>query len=103
MSDIPNEYQTPKRPRRFIAGAVCPKCSEMDRTVMYTNDDGDEVRECISCGYSQTSKEQAQESSQANTLATELTTRVTPVDGKALLDEDVKPLKIMGLEDTDSK
>ncbi len=103
MSDIPNEYQTPKRPRRFIAGAVCPKCSEMDRTVMYTNDDGDEVRECISCGYSQTSKEQAQENSQANTLATELTTRVTPVDGKALLDEDVKPLKIMGLEDTDSK
>ena len=28
---------------------------------MYTNDDGDEVRECISCDYSQTSKEQAQE------------------------------------------
>lgn len=102
MSDVP-ETTAPKRPRRFIAGAVCPKCSEMDRTVMYTNDDGDEVRECISCGYSQTSKEQAQESSQANTLATELTTRVTPVDGKALLDEDVKPLKIMGLEDTDSK
>ena len=97
MSDAPNEYQAPKRPRRFIAGAVCPKCSEMDRTVMYTNDDGDEVRECISCGYSQTSKEQAQE--EANSLATELTTRVTPVDGKALLDEDVKPLKILGLDD----
>ena len=99
MSDVP-ETTAPKRPRRFIAGAVCPKCSEMDRTVMYTNDDGDEVRECISCGYSQTSKEQAQESSQANTLATELTTRVTPVDGKALLDEDVKPLKIMGLDES---
>jgi uncharacterized metal-binding protein (TIGR02443 family) len=90
----------PKRPRRFIAGAVCPKCSEMDRTVMYTNDDGDEVRECISCGYSQTSKEQAQETAQAEGLATELTTRVTPVDGKALLDEDVKPLKIMGLDES---
>jgi hypothetical protein len=72
----------------------------MDRTVMYTNDDGDEVRECISCGYSQTSKEQAQE--EANSLATELTTRVTPVDGKALLDEDVKPLKILGLDDSDN-
>ena len=103
MSDASNEYQAPKRPRRFIAGAVCPKCSEMDRTVMYTNDNGDEVRECISCDYSQTSKEQAQENSQAEGLATELTTRVTPVDGKALLDEDVKPLRIMGLEDTDSK
>ena len=98
MSDASNEYQAPKRPRRFIAGAVCPKCSEMDRTVMYTNDDGDEVRECISCGYSQTSKEQAQETAQAEGLATELTTRVTPIDGKALLDEDVKPLKIMGLD-----
>ena len=103
MTDSDNAGFKPTRPRRFIAGAVCPKCSEMDRTVMYTNDDGDEVRECISCGYSQTSKEQAQENSQANTLATELTTRVTPVDGKALLDEDVKPLRIMGLEDTDSK
>jgi uncharacterized metal-binding protein (TIGR02443 family) len=92
-----NQTTAPKRPRRFIAGAVCPKCSEMDRTVMYTNDDGDEVRECISCGYSQTSKEQAQE--EANSLATELTTRVTPVDGKALLDEDVKPLKILGLDE----
>ena len=99
MSDVP-ETTAPKRPRRFIAGAVCPKCSEMDRTVMYTNDDGDEVRECISCGYSQTSKEQAQEDAQANTLATELTTRVTPVDGKALLDDDVKPLKILGLGDS---
>ena len=102
MSDVPEtqpETTAPKRPRRFIAGAVCPKCSEMDRTVMYTNDDGDEVRECISCGYSQTSKEQAAEDAQAEGLATELTTRVSPVDGKALLDEDVKPLKILGLDD----
>ena len=105
MSDTPEtqpETTAPKRPRRFIAGAVCPKCSEMDRTVMYTNDDGDEVRECISCGYSQTSKEQAAEDAQAEGLATELTTRVTPVDGKALLDEDVKPLKILGLDDPKS-
>jgi len=102
QNDNPNNNVTPKRPRRFIAGAVCPKCSEMDRTVMYTNDDGDEVRECISCGYSQTSKEQAAEDAQAEGLATELTTRVTPVDGKALLDEDVKPLKILGLDDPKS-
>ncbi|MDX5297314.1 MAG: YheV family putative metal-binding protein, partial [Gammaproteobacteria bacterium] len=37
-------------PRRFIAGAVCPKCAEMDRIVMYTNEDG-QFRECVSCGY----------------------------------------------------
>ena len=37
--------------RRFIAGAVCPRCSEMDKTVMYDTDDGERIRECVSCGY----------------------------------------------------
>ena len=86
---------TPKRPRRFIAGAVCPKCAEMDKTVMYTNDAGEEVRECVSCGFFQTSTEQAEEDRQSQELAT----RVTPVDGKVLLDDEEKPLKIIGLDD----
>ena len=82
------------RPRRFIAGAVCPKCAEMDKTVMYTNDLGEEVRECVSCGFIQTSTEQAEEDRQAQELAT----RVTPVDGKVLLDDEEQPLKIIGLD-----
>ena len=86
------EYTPAKRPRRFIAGAVCPKCSEMDRTVMYSNDDGEEFRECISCGFKQTTSEQAAE----DAAAQELVTRVTP-DGKAILDEGEQPLKIIGL------
>lgn len=77
--------------KRFIAGAVCPKCSEMDRTVFYHNDEGEEVRECVSCGFIQTSSEQAK-------LDQELKTRVTPV-GKTLYDEQERPLKIMGLND----
>lgn len=36
--------------RRFIAGAVCPSCSEMDKLVMYTEDDRD-FRECVACGF----------------------------------------------------
>ncbi|HLS97659.1 MAG: YheV family putative zinc ribbon protein [Porticoccaceae bacterium] len=36
--------------KRFIAGAVCPKCAAMDRIVMYT-DNGKQFRECVSCGY----------------------------------------------------
>lgn len=36
--------------KRFIAGAVCPKCAELDKIVMYRNDDG-EYRECVSCGF----------------------------------------------------
>jgi uncharacterized metal-binding protein (TIGR02443 family) len=92
MSDTTSAFIPPKKPRRFIAGAVCPKCSEMDRTVMYKNDADEEVRECISCGFSQTTSEQALED---NTK--ELVTRVTP-DGKPLLDEGEQPLKIMGLD-----
>ncbi|MGY0218575.1 YheV family putative zinc ribbon protein [Endozoicomonadaceae bacterium StTr2] len=36
--------------KRFIAGAVCPKCGEMDRIVMFDQDD-QSVRECVSCGF----------------------------------------------------
>lgn len=76
-------------PKRFIAGAVCPKCAAMDRTVLYHNNDNEEVRECVSCGFHQTSQEQAQQDA-------ELATRVTPV-GKTLYDEQERPLKIVGL------
>lgn len=37
-------------PRRFVAGAVCPKCAEMDRLVTYTNEVGT-FKECVSCGF----------------------------------------------------
>ncbi len=41
-------------PRRFIAGAVCPKCAEMDKTVMYRVNDTEQVRECVRCGFKET-------------------------------------------------
>lgn len=37
--------------RRFIAGAVCPRCSVMDKVVMYDDSEGRRVRECVSCGF----------------------------------------------------
>lgn len=40
----------PDKPRRFIAGAVCPRCAVMDRIVVTS--DG-ETRECIECGFSE--------------------------------------------------
>lgn len=39
------------RKKRFIAGAVCPRCSEMDKIMVY-NKDGKDYRECVSCGFS---------------------------------------------------
>ena len=37
-------------PKRFIAGAVCPKCSEMDKIMMFRQD-GADYRECVACGF----------------------------------------------------
>ncbi len=36
--------------RRFIAGAVCPHCGEMDRLVIDLDTDR---RECVACGFSE--------------------------------------------------
>ena len=35
--------------RRFIAGAVCPRCSKMDKIVIDLDTD---TRECVACGFS---------------------------------------------------
>ena len=35
--------------RRFIAGAVCPRCGLMDKLAV---DSDHSQRECVSCGYS---------------------------------------------------
>ena len=42
--------QDRKQRRRFIAGAVCPRCAEMDRVVVDLDTD---QRECVSCGFSE--------------------------------------------------
>ena len=36
--------------RRFIAGAVCPRCAKMDKIVVDLDTD---QRECIACGFSE--------------------------------------------------
>lgn len=39
-----------KSSRRFIAGAVCPRCSAMDKIVVDLVTD---KRECVACGFSE--------------------------------------------------
>jgi len=74
-----------KASKRFIAGAVCPKCSEMDKIVMYKDESGKENRECVACGYNDVMTEEVEN--------TELDTRVTP-EGKTIRDEDEQPIRI---------
>jgi len=55
--------------KRFIAGAVCPACSEPDKLMMWNEDDVPH-RECVHCGSSDTLNAQGQ------SIPKELGTRV---------------------------
>lgn len=55
--------------KRFIAGAVCPRCKAMDKLRMYV-DGTEQVRECVSCGYTDRMNEQG------DIIAEEIKTRV---------------------------
>jgi len=39
-----------KATKRFIAGAVCPKCAAEDRIQAY-KEEGVQYRECVECGF----------------------------------------------------
>ncbi len=39
--------------KRFIAGATCPECKAMDKTMLYRSEAG-QRRECVSCGHVET-------------------------------------------------
>lgn len=57
--------------KRFIAGAVCPSCKEMDKVVIWTEK---KIlhRQCMACGFSDTLNEQGVNP------ANELPTRIDP-------------------------
>ena len=59
--------------RRFMAGAVCPRCTTMDSIVVY-NLEGKDFRECVSCDF--------KEEMRLNLTASELATRVNKTEDK---------------------
>ena len=71
--------------KRFIAGAVCPRCSEMDKIRAWRDDEVEkQFRECIACGYSDAQSTVIQEQ------PVELATRVnTPHSSGPDVDEAV--------------
>lgn len=73
--------------KRFIAGAVCPKCSKMDKIVMYKKGDED-WRECVSCGYQDKMNFQSQ--------ARELETRVNVTEEEKLDQVQVIQIEPLG-------
>lgn len=39
--------------KRFIAGAVCPSCGELDSIQMFTDENGTQTKQCVECEYSE--------------------------------------------------
>ena len=76
--------------RRFVAGAVCPRCSEMDKLVVY-NDEGKDYRECVACGY--------KEEMHFKPVARELETRVNQTEDDKK--DAVQVINILPLEKPD--
>lgn len=74
--------------RRFIAGAVCPRCGEMDKLLV---DSETNRRECVSCGYGDARPADAQ---------TELRTRVNR-PGR-LQDTAPEPVRLVDPDDKGS-
>ena len=77
--------------KRFIAGAVCPRCSAMDRIVMFTTDEGT-FRECVDCGY-----EDRQPDAEDVSPTPEMETRVTPGEAPdpPRRDDTPQPVRIL--------
>jgi len=71
-----SEVTVSKTKKRFIAGAVCPACSEADKLKMW-DEDGVPHRECVACGFSDTLNEQGL------SVPKELGTRVNHLSPKA--------------------
>jgi uncharacterized metal-binding protein (TIGR02443 family) len=77
--------------RRFVAGAVCPRCSEMDKLVVYT-EDGKDFRECVACGY--------KDEMRFKPMPRELDTRVNQDDTQRAA--DVQVINILPFEKPDT-
>jgi uncharacterized metal-binding protein (TIGR02443 family) len=76
------------RKRRFIAGAVCPRCSAMDKIVVDMDTD---QRECVACGFNEGRPED-------KVVATDIPTRVS----RAVARRTETPAQVVNILDPSS-
>lgn len=79
--------EAPPKPKRFIAGAVCPRCGVMDRIVV--TPDG-KNRECIACDFAD---ERPMDTQQP------LPTRVTRPAARRI-ETEVQTVRLVGVDET---
>lgn len=78
--------------KRFIAGAVCPRCSAMDRIVMFTSEEGT-FRECVDCGFQDKQADPEEDMAGGAELKTRVSPKADPAPpGK---DDTVQPIRFV--------
>ena len=73
------------KPRRFIAGAVCPRCGLMDKIVVEVG--GDE-RTCVSCGFTDARPEDSVDEPKTRVTRGSARRVETPAEPVRLVDPD---------------
>jgi len=63
-----------KRKKQFIAGAVCPECSEIDSLVLYQES---QDIECVSCGLKQSASQREEQLNTNNKIDSRQTIKIT--------------------------
>ena len=78
--------------RRFIAGAVCPRCAAMDKIVVDLDTDH---RECVACGFSDARPDGGEKTAELPTRVSRAAARriETPTEVVKLLDPGSDPKK----------
>ena len=73
--------------RRFIAGAVCPRCGEMDKIVVDLDSD---ARECVACDFSEGRPQDSTGNQELPTRVSRAAARrvETPAEVVTLIDPD---------------
>ncbi|QFU74180.1 YheV family putative metal-binding protein [Halioglobus maricola] len=76
--------------RRFIAGAVCPRCGAMDKIVV---DMDTQQRECVACDFSEARPQDSAEPSEVPTRVSRASARrvETPAEVVTLVDPRQDP------------
>jgi len=78
--------------KRFVAGAVCPRCAKMDTIKVYRNDIR-EYRECVRCDY-----KDGQNLDGSPEKVTELTTRVNQQKADKNLVPKIAPITVQAIK-----
>lgn len=84
--------------RRFIAGAVCPRCAELDKLTLTVTAQGEQIRECVRCGYRDVMSAEGVIEGAEESVIDEPATRVNqprPGEGALAHEEEIQVVRLL--------